>query len=217
MIENNFIIFDIVKNIKQNGEFSGSIISKTIDPINTIIFSDNIIISDEDRICISDGLMVGFEDIYNESVAFSRKSDYTWDNMENSTLEKYTLEYSLLIPDEIMQLYDEGQFSDAFPFTINLLHTAGLFLNDYKFKIDHLKFFKGEILKNPVSLIINGLCVADRVVIDYRGDPVFYDCLVIGRDENDDLNVSYETLLNVKIDDNILKYIIILGIEELKI
>ncbi|MFX0181157.1 MAG: hypothetical protein ACFE78_13305, partial [Candidatus Hodarchaeota archaeon] len=109
----------------------------------------------------------------------------------------------------------EGQFSDAFPFTLNLLHTAGLFLDDYELGINHLEFFKGEILKNPISLIMDGVLVADRVVINHRGDPVFYDCLIIGRDENDDLDISYEPLTNV--DDKVVKYIIILGIEELKV
>lgn len=114
-----------------------------------------------------------------------------------------------------MKIYDEGQVSNSFPFTINLLHTATLFLNDYESSINHLDFFKGEIIKNPVCLISNGICVADRVVIDDYGNPVFYDCLIVGRDQNDDLNVSYEPLVNV--DDNAIEYIVILGNEELKI
>ena len=113
-----------------------------------------------------------------------------------------------------MNQYDEGQFFDAFPYTINLLHTVGLYFNDYKFSIDHLDFFKGEILKNPVAVIFNGICVADRVVIDHRGDPVFYDCLIVGRDQNEELAASYEPLVNV--DDKVVEYIIILGIESLK-
>ena len=119
-----------------------------------------------------------------------------------------------MIPLDIMELYDEGQFTNAFPFTLNLLHTAGLFLNDYKFSINHLDFFKGEILKNPVALIHNGMCVADRVVIDHRGDPVFYDCLIIGRDKQEEISISYDPVLYV--DDKVIQYIIILGIEELK-
>ena len=61
----------------------------------------------------------------------------------------------------------------------------------------------------------NGIIVADRVVIDHNGDPVFYDCLIVGRDKNDELNISYEPIVNV--DDKVVEYIIILGIEELKI
>ena len=122
--------------------------------------------------------------------------------------------YSIIVPTEIMEQYDVGQFSDAFPFTLTMLHTAGLYLNDYRYRIDHLDFFVGEILKNPVALIHNGICVADRVVIDHKGDPVFYDCLIVGRDQNDDLKVSYEPL--VFVDDKIVEYIVILGIENLK-
>jgi len=114
-----------------------------------------------------------------------------------------------------MQLYDEGQFSDAFPFTINMLHTAGLYLNNYRNKIDHLNFFKGEILKNPVGILVNGICVADRVAIDHRADPVFYDTILIGRNEQDELKATYEPLLNVKIDDKVISSIFILGIENL--
>ena len=206
----NFVLFDPVKGIKINGEFDGSIISVNREPLNSIIFSDNLKISD-DSISISEALLVGFEDIYNEKIAFSRKSDFLWNDLQDCPIE-----YSVLIPKEIMDIYDEGQFSDAFPFTINLLHSAGLYLEESDFGIDHLDFFKGEILKNPVSLVFNGFCIADRVSIDHRGDPVFYDCIIVGRDQNDDLKVSYDPILNIKIDDGALKYIIILGIEELK-
>jgi hypothetical protein len=75
------------------------------------------------------------------------------------------------------------------------------------------------MLRNPVALVGNGVIVADRVVIDERIDPVFYDCLIVGRDENNDLSVSFEPYTNVKksLTDVNLKYIIILGIEELKL
>jgi len=95
------------------------------------------------------------------------------------------------------------------------LHTAVLYINDLKNGVNHLDFFTGEILKNPISMIRNSIIVADRVVIDDNGDPVFYDCLIVGRDKNDDLNISYEPIINV--DDKVVEYIIILGIEELKI
>ena len=166
-------------------------------------------ISETGEMSIAEGLMIGFEieEETHKKVAFSRKLAFNW-NSDNP------VKYSVLIPKDIMDQYDEGQFSDAFPFTLNLLHTAGLFLNDSKHRINHLDFFKGEILKNPIAQILNGICVADRVVIDHRGDPVFYDCLIIGRDRNDDLSVSYEPLTNI--DDKVVQYIIILGIEELK-
>jgi len=204
---NKIILYDSINKIKIIGEFTGSIISKYKD---SIIFSDNIKITDSEGINISQGLLVGFEDISEKKLAYSRKSDFSWENLEDSALE-----YCVLMPNDIMELYGEGQFSDAFPFTITLLHTAGLYLNDYKQGINHLDFFKGEILKNPVALIRNGMLVADRVVINDKGDPVFYDCLIVGRDQKEDLNISFEPLANV--DDKVVEFIIILGIEELKI
>lgn len=203
----SFVLFDPFKDIKAQGEFTGSIISKCQD---RIIFSDNLKISDSTGITISQGLLVGFERNIDKMIAFSNKSDFCWENLKETSLE-----YSVLIPEEAMEEYDKGQFSNDFPFTLNLLHTAGLLLNNYKIKIDHLDFFKGEILKNPVSLIRDGIIVADRVVIDHNGDPVFYDCLIVGRDKNEELNISYEPIINV--DDKALEFIIILGIEELKI
>lgn len=203
------ILYDSVNNVLIEGEFKGSIVSKCNDISDSLIFSDNIKISDTEGISISQGLRVGFEEVANRRNAFSRKIDY-----DNNT-QDISIEYSILLPEEVMQLYDEGQFSDTFPYTLNLLHTAGLYLRDPENKINHLDFFKGEILKNPISLIMNGILVADRVVIDHRGDPVFYDCLIVGRDQDGNLKVSYEPLTNV--DDKVVEYIIILGNEELRI
>jgi hypothetical protein len=205
----SYILYDSINDVLIEGEFKGSIISKCNDVCNSLIFSDNIKISESEAISISQGLQVGFEEVSNKQSAFSRKLDY------NTTSHDFKIEYSIMIPEDVMQLYDEGQFSDAFPYTLNLLHTAGLYLRDPENKINHLDFFKGEILKNPISLIMNGILIADRVVIDHRGDPVFYDCLIVGRDQDGNLKVSYEPLANV--DDKVVEYIIILGIEELKI
>ena len=199
------VLYDSIKNIIVNGVFTGSIISKYKE---NIIFSDNIKISYSDGISISEGLIVGFEEENDNKVAFSRKEKFFWKNEA-----QVPLEYSVSIPDELMEIYSEEQFSDTFPFTINLLHTAGLYLNDFNYRINHLDFFIGEILKNPVTLIENGMLIADRVVINDRGDPVFYDCLIVGRDQEDELNISYEPLTNI--DDKVVKFIIILGRESL--
>ncbi len=201
-----FILYDSLKGIQTNGNFTGAIISKWQD---RIIFSDNIIVSKLEGIIISEGLLVGFENIENKITPFSRSDDFKWNS------NQIPLEYTILIPENTMEQYDQGQFSNDFPFTINLLHTAVLYINDLKFGVNHLDFFTGEILKNPISMIRNGIIVADRVVIDDNGDPVFYDCLIVGRDKDDDLNISYEPIINV--DDKVVEYIIILGIEELKI
>jgi hypothetical protein len=205
----SYVLYDCVNKVVIEGEFRGSIISKCNDDCDSIIFSDNLKISRSDGIHISQGLWVGFEAGSNKRSAFSRKIDYE-DNVHDIRIE-----YSIMIPEDVMQLYDEGQFSDAFPYTLNLLHTAVLYLRDPENTINHLDFFKGEILKNPISLIMNGILLADRVVIDHRGDPVFYDCLIVGRDKDGNLKVSYEPLANV--DDKVVEYILILGIEELKI
>jgi len=208
--DDNFVLYDSIKNLRKNGNFKGSIISINKEPLNSIIFSDNITINDE-KISISNGLLVGFEELPNVKQAFSKRSNFNWESIKECLLE-----YSVLIPSEMMELYDEGQFSEAFPYTINLLHTAGLFLKDNQFPINHIDFFKGEILKNPISLIFNGFCVSDRISIDHRGNPVYYDCIIVGRDQNEDLKISFDPFLNIKMDDEVVKYIIIIGIEELK-
>ena len=203
-----FVLFDSIHDIRIEGAFSGSIITKLKTDYDFIIFSDSVEISKENGLFFKNGLKIGFETRNNIYSAFSQK-------ITNLTEEFESIDFCVQIPDDVMQLYDEGQFSDAFPFTINLLHTAGLYLDNPTYGIDHLDFFRGEILKNPISLIMGGIIIADRVVIDHHGDPVFYDCLIVGRDENDKLDVSFEPLTNV--DDKVVKYIIILGIEELKI
>ena len=206
---NEIVLYDSVQNLIEEGEYTGSIITKYKDEEKSLIFSDKIRISKENGIFLEKALIIGFELVNNKSLAFSRKLiDFTITDYSN-------IEYSVKIPDDLMLLFDEGQFSDTFPFTINLLHTSGLFLDDYNYGINHFDFFHGEILKNPISLINNGIILADRVVIDDQGDPVFYDCLIVGRDEMDNLKVSYEPLTNV--DDKVVEFIIILGIEELKI
>ncbi len=207
----NIIIYDSVKSINLEGDFHGSIITRCKDDNDSIIFSDNLKISDSEGIFITNGLRVGFELIYNKKVAFSRKIESQWyEDFES-------IEYSILISEDIMQIYDEGQFSDAFPYTLNKLNTAALYLDDSEYGINHLEFFREEMLRNPVSLVGNGVIIADRVVIDERIDPVFYDCLIVGRDESGDLLVSFEPYMNVKKSLSDLKYIVILGIEELKL
>ena len=55
--DENFVLFDSIKRLRAIGHFSGSIISINRD--NSIIFSDNIKIS-EDSIEMSEALLVGF-------------------------------------------------------------------------------------------------------------------------------------------------------------
>ena len=208
---NGNVLYDSVKGIKKEGEFVGSIITRCNDDKDSIIFSDNLKISNSEGIFISNGFKVGFELIYNKMSAFSQKID------ELSIKDISSIEYSILIPEDVMQVYDEGQFSDAFPYTLNKLNTATLYLDDSEYGINHLDFFKEEMLRNPVALVGNGILLADRVVIDVRSDPVFYDCLIVGRDKNNNLSISYEIITTVKKSLTNVKWIIILGIEELKL
>jgi hypothetical protein len=200
----DFVLYDTLKNRISYGSFTGSIISKCQDKI---IFSDNLTISNSGEISISQGLIVGFENEDKEPSAFSQKSDFSWESFEETPLE-----YAVLISEDIMEQYNKEQF--PFPFTISLCHTAGLYLNNSRGEIDHLDFFKDEILKNPVSLIEKGIIMADRVVINQEGDPVFYDCIIVGRDDDEEIKASYELFVNV--DDKNVLFIIILGIEGLK-
>ncbi|MCK4286002.1 MAG: hypothetical protein KAX18_07355 [Candidatus Lokiarchaeota archaeon] len=200
----DFVLYDAFKNKINYGCFTGSIISKCQDKI---IFSDNLTISNSEEISISQGFIVGFENGDKKPSAFSKKSDFSWESFEETPLE-----YAVLISENTMEQYNKEQF--PFPFTLSLCHTAGLYLNNDRGEIDHLNFFKGEILKNPVSLIENGIIMADKVVINDQGDLVFYDCIIVGRDDDDEIKASYEFFVNV--DDKNVLFIIILGIEELK-
>ncbi|TXT61732.1 MAG: hypothetical protein BAJALOKI2v1_10002 [Promethearchaeota archaeon] len=207
MSNSPIIIYDAVNGIINPGSYKGSIISKFKN--ERIIFSDNIEVTPT-VINIINGLLVGLKETKPlEKEAFSEKSKVIVYKNQSQ------LEYSIKIPEKIIKQFDEGRFSESFPFTINLLHSAILYYKNPEYKrIDHLDFFKGEIVKNPVAVISNGVCLGDRVVINQDGDPVFYDTLIIGRNEYDELLVSYEPFLNI--DDELFEYIVILGTESLE-
>jgi len=205
----NKIIYDTIQNIKELGNHTGSIITKFID--DKILFSDNMDI-EMSHFKVTKGLLIGFEQKSQDNYQIEREA---YSKVINFDYEKNLdqIEYSIIIASKIMEMFDEGRFSEAFPFTINLLHTATLYLDSDMYRINHLDFFKGEILKNAVALF-KGICLSDRIVIDDNGDPIFYDALIIGRNEKDLLTASYEPIVNV--DDKLIKYIVILGRESLK-
>jgi len=206
MINNEFILFDRIKEIKRFGLFKCPIISKLHGLNNSMILSNNIEITKEKGIRIIQGLKVGFKESFNnEKIAFTEIDNFSWKNPTESLLE-----YSVFIPKDTMEQYDQGQIFEDFPFILTFLHTSLLYLID---EINHLDFMKGEIINNPVSLIMNGIVIADRVVADQGGNLYFYDCIIVGRDANDDLNMSYEVF--IKIDDKVVEYIIILGREDI--
>ncbi|MHA1477699.1 MAG: hypothetical protein ACTSPU_05825, partial [Promethearchaeota archaeon] len=57
----NSILYDPVKGIQLEGEFEGSIITRCKDDNDSVIFSDNLKISNSEGIFITDGFRVGFE------------------------------------------------------------------------------------------------------------------------------------------------------------
>ncbi len=205
LLDKDIVLYDKLHDIIIEESHNGSIISILDKKPVSIIFSDNISINNDD-VFFNEAMVTGFDLRGSNMTAFSNK-------IKKEHFHVNDFIFIIRVSDDIIEQFSDNKFSDAFPFTINMLHTAGLYLNHHPYAINHLDFFKGEILKNPVAVILNGICVADRVVIDERGDPVFYDCLIIGRGKNEGLSVSYEPLVNV--DDKVLEYIIILGIEEL--
>jgi len=74
----NSILYDPVKGIQLEGEFEGSIITRCKDDNDSVIFSDNLKISNSEGIFITDGFRVGFELNYNKKVAFSRRIEAQW-------------------------------------------------------------------------------------------------------------------------------------------
>ncbi|GAH76402.1 unnamed protein product, partial [marine sediment metagenome] len=94
----NIIIFDSVKGINLEGDFQGSIITRCKDEYDSIIFSDNLKISNSKGIFINNGLRVGFELINDKKLAFSRKIEAQWyEDFES-------IEYSILISEDVMQV-----------------------------------------------------------------------------------------------------------------
>ncbi|MHA1914349.1 MAG: hypothetical protein ACW97V_08290, partial [Promethearchaeota archaeon] len=107
----DFVLYDAFKKKVSVGNYTGSIISKCEDKI---IFSDNIEISEYKEISITEGLVVGFEEENEKLTAFSKKSDFFWENLDDTPLE-----YSVLISENTVDRYNREQFTDDFPFTIN--------------------------------------------------------------------------------------------------
>ncbi len=205
LIDKDIVLYDKVNNIIIRENYNGSIISILDKTPVSVIFSDNIAIN-YDEVNFKEAMITGFDLKGSNIAAFSRK-------IKNESYSINDFEYIIRVSDDIIEQFSDNKFSDAFPFTINMLHTAGLYLNCYPYSVNHLDFFKGEILKNPVAVIFKGICVADRVVIDERENPIFYDCISINRGKNEVLSVSYEPIFNS--NDKELEYVIILGIEEL--
>ena len=68
-----FVLFDSINDIRIEGAFSGSIITKLKTEYDYIIFSDSVEISKENGLFFKNGLKIGFETRNNIYSAFSQK------------------------------------------------------------------------------------------------------------------------------------------------
>ncbi len=205
--QNTTVLFDTQAGIYKEGKFVGAIIIRTNDTYSSLIVSDNAVL-ESGEVTIKGGLIIGFEG----KDAFSRELDLTTPLLEKNP---HKIEYIVLVGDDIIQQFDEGSFSHAFPYTISFLHTAGITHISPQNPVDHLEFVRGEILARPIARFIKDDMVtfADRLVIDQNGDPVFYDSFTVKRDGSQ-LTVEYDPIF--AINDVYLKYLLVIGSETLK-
>jgi len=198
--EPHFILVNNLQTIA-TGEISGSIIAKVKPRRNYVIFSDKISISPSE-IHIS-GLHVGIRD--NKPFTQNRESHFI-NNLDE-------IDYVVKLPFDIVRQFDEARFSANYPNIIRFLTSKVLYSDLSENNINLLRFFAGEILNRPIALRKDfGVVISDRVVIDeIEAIPIFYDAIVIQRDENEQLHITYEPLTRYPIDQ--LSYIILLGVE----
>jgi hypothetical protein len=197
--ENPTILIDTFSQSIQCGEYTGSIIVKLNRSPIPIIFADNLTISDE-HFYIK-GLHIGFK---NGRVISTEKETELWGDLS-------LIDFCVKIPQEIVKEFDASRLSGIYPNIVRFLHTAPLFLNTRKARIDHLDFVVGEILNRPIAVGKRVLIVGDRLVIDEMLQPIFYDCIMIQRQDDNEVETSYEPFINVPL--STLEYIILLGAE----
>ena len=183
-----YVIIDKNQNLKRFGEYSGGILTKLIGSTKSLIFSEKLTLS-EDPLNLNvkiQGLHVFFE---NGLIQSKEKESIITDINE--------IDYCIQLKPELVQEFDSQRFSAHYPHIVRFLHTACLYLDADSYKIDHLQFVSGEILNRPVGIgHDNGIILGDRLVIDDRR-LIFYDCILIGRDENGDISQSYEHFLTI--------------------
>lgn len=195
----SFVLLDSIKGLNQPGTFMGSIISKTKHPLNEIIFSDNVALADTE-ISLK-GLHVGVKN----------KKGYSIDQESTFLGGMNDLDYSIKLDPDIVKQFDESRFSASYPNVIRFLHSACLYFKSDEYEINHLEFIANEILNRPIALRRDGgLIIADRLVVDEKDyTPNFYDSIVIQRDSNLDLKMTFEPIISGVIEE--FRYIIILG------
>lgn len=200
MEPSSYVIFDKNQNLKRFGEYSGGILTKLIGSTNTLIFSEKLIFSEDPPYLNIDGLHVWYEN----GIIHSKE--------KNSILTNFNeIDYIIQLEPELVQEFDTARFSAHYPHIVRFLHTACLYLNADSYKIDHLEFVSGEILNRPVGIgHDNGIILGDRLVID--GERlIFYDCILIGREENGRILQSYEHFLTIPLE--FLSSLILMGNE----
>ncbi|MHA1783259.1 MAG: hypothetical protein ACTSUL_07505 [Promethearchaeota archaeon] len=204
----DIILYDPINNVMNEGEYFGSIVLKFKGNQGAIILSDNVDLSSNVGFTFDQAIKIGFKIQDNKKVAYLQK-------IQNQIINDFDIvEYCIKVSDSLMDEYDKRYWSSTLPSTITMVHTAGLYLKDPQYEINHLDFFENEILRNPLALINRGVIIADRITINSETSMVFYDSLIIGRDENNILKTSFEDFIFV--EKEILEYIIILGRDELK-
>ncbi len=197
----SYVIFDKNQKLEKFEEYSGGIITKLVGSTNALIFSENLMLSEESLSLKVSGLHIWFE----EGKIHSKETESVITDFDK-------IDYCIQLNPELIKDFDEGRFMAHFPHIVRLLHTACLYLDADPYKIDHLEFVAGEILNRPVGITKNnGIILGDRLVIDEKGQLIFYDCLLIGRGKHSQIAQSYEHFLTVPL--SFLSSLILLGNE----
>ena len=194
------VIIDKNQNLKRFGEYSGGILTKLIGSTKSLIFSEKLILSEDPPNLILKGLHVWFE---NGLIQSKEK--------ESVITDFSGIDYCIQLEPDLIKDFDSARFSAHYPHIVRFLHTACLYLDTDSYKIDHLQFVTGEILNRPVGIgHDNGIILGDRLVIDDRR-LIFYDCILIGREENQQIKQTYEHFLTIPL--KFLSSLILLGNE----
>ncbi len=195
-----YVIIDNNHNVKRFGEYSGGILTKLIGSTKSLIFSEKLILSEDPPNLILKGLHVWFE---NGLIQSKEK--------ESVITDFSGIDYCIQLEPDLIKDFDSARFSAHYPHIVRFLHTACLYLDTDSYKIDHLQFVTGEILNRPVGIgHDNGIILGDRLVIDDRR-LIFYDCILIGREENQQIKQTYEHFLTIPL--KFLSSLILLGNE----
>lgn len=211
------ILIDSRLGILRKGNYRGSIVTKITDNANSIIFSDNIKITDGSEIII-EGLKVGVE----KDKAVSVNGQFRFDSV-------YDIAYSYKLDKKIIDAFDKARFNATFPYMISFLNTKLLYHYSKEYPVDHRDFVIGEIINHPIGLLYNdSVILGDRIVVDSEGYPVFYDAFIVKKNiltgalnggsskyfEIPPIEADYEPIMRMNI--HFIKYILILGVEMLK-